>query len=148
MKDSRIGTYGVVALVLVLAAKVAALASLAPMSVAWALIAGHVLGRWSSLPLIWQYEYVRDESSTGKPFAATVTSGRLAVGTILAFGVVALVLRGQAVPVLIGTLIVTALSGLFFRRQIGGITGDTLGAANQLVELSTYLALAADLPLM
>ncbi len=148
MKDSRIGTYGVVALVLVLAAKVTALASLDPMSVVWALIAGHVLGRWSSLPLIWQYEYVRDESSTGKPFAATVTPGRLAVGTILAFGVVALVLRGQAVPVLIGTLLVTALSGLFFRRQIGGITGDTLGAANQLVELSTYLALAADLPLM
>lgn len=146
MKDSRIGTYGVVGLVVVLALKVSALWTLEPMGVVWALIAGHVLGRWSSLPLIWRYDYVRDTSATGQPFAATVTPFRLALGSVFAVGVVAVGLRAHALPVLAVALTVTGLAGLVFRRQIGGITGDTLGAANQLVELSTYLVLAVDIP--
>jgi adenosylcobinamide-GDP ribazoletransferase len=38
-------------------------------------------------------------------------------------------------------VIVTMLAGAWFQRRIGGITGDTLGAANQIVELSVYLTL-------
>jgi adenosylcobinamide-GDP ribazoletransferase len=38
---------------------------------------------------------------------------------------------------------VTALAGRYFRRRLGGMTGDCLGAANQLVELATYLVLAS-----
>lgn len=146
MKDSRIGTFGVVGLVFVLAAKGAALTALDPTNVVWALIAGHVLGRWSSLPLIWRYNYVRDESATVPPAAATITPTRLALGTAIAVGVVAFGLGRQAVPVLGGAVLVTALCGRVFWRRIGGITGDTLGAANQLVELGTYLVLAADGP--
>ena len=52
----------------------------------------------------------------------------------------------RALPVLGGAVLVTGLCGVVFRRRIGGITGDTLGAANQLVELSTYLLLAAEMP--
>ena len=146
MKDSRIGTFGVVALLFVLVAKGAALVALNPAGVAWALIAGHVLGRWSSLPLIWQYDYVRDNSATVPPAAATITPARLAVGTVVAVGVVMLGLGQRALPVLGGAVLVTGLCGVVFRRRIGGITGDTLGAANQLVELSTYLLLAAEMP--
>jgi len=40
-------------------------------------------------------------------------------------------------------LLLTAASGRYFRRRIGGITGDALGAVNQLVELGVYLMLAA-----
>jgi adenosylcobinamide-GDP ribazoletransferase len=106
MKDSRVGSYGVVGLALVLAAKLGALAALAgqpdaraladaatgastlpvtpaPVNVARvaaALVAAHVLGRWSALPLIWRYEYVRETGSKSKPFAASVTPARLAGG--------------------------------------------------------------------
>ena len=37
--------------------------------------------------------------------------------------------------------LVTAVGGRYFRRVLGGITGDCLGAANQLVELAVYLVL-------
>lgn len=147
MKDSRIGTYGVVSLGCVLALKVGALRALEPIGVVWALVLGHVLGRWSSLPLIWRYDYVRGDSGTAAPFAATITPVRLGVGTVLAFGVVGLGMGLQALPVIVTAVLVTGGAGVVFRRRIGGITGDTLGAANQFVELSTYLVLAADVSL-
>jgi len=43
-------------------------------------------------------------------------------------------------------IVVTALAGRYFDRRIGGITGDAVGAANQVVEICIYLALAARLP--
>jgi adenosylcobinamide-GDP ribazoletransferase len=163
MKDSRVGSYGVVGLALVLVAKLGALAALAaqfgPVTaagsveytatgapnagrVAAALVAAHVLGRWSSLPLIWRLEYVRETGSKSKPFAASVTPARLVVGSALAVAVVVAVLGREAVPVLAVALAVTLLAGRYFRRVLGGITGDCLGAANQAVELCVYLALA------
>lgn len=145
MKDSRLGTYGAVALVLVLIAKLGALQAVAPSQVIGALVVGHVLGRWSSLPLIYRYTYVRESSATGKPFAASVTLQRLVVGTILAIGFTALSIGWKAVPAWGVALGGTAIAGWYFQRQLGGITGDCLGATNQLVELAIYLTLAMHL---
>lgn len=142
MKDSRVGSYGVVGLGLVLVAKLAALAMIAaPADVVRVLVAGHVLGRWSSLPLIWRLEYVRETGSKSKPFAASVTVPRLVVGTLLAVAAVVVALGQRAMPALVVALVVTWLAGRYYRKVIGGITGDCLGAANQLVELATYLVL-------
>lgn len=145
MKDSRVGAYGVVGLALALLAKVGALASLDAGLAARALVAGHVLGRWSSLPLIWRLPYVRETGGKSRPFAASVTTPRLVLGTGLAAAAVAAVLPHRvplAAAVLLVAAAVTGLAGRYFRRQIGGITGDCLGAANQVVELATYLAVA------
>ena len=145
MKDSRIGSYGAVGLGLALVARAAALAGLEPALAARALVAGHVLGRWSSLPLIWRYRYVRESGAKSRPFAASVTPLRLAAGSALALAIVAATLATRptaAALVLAAALAVTALAGRYFRRRIGGITGDCLGAANQLVELAAYLVLA------
>lgn len=143
MKDSRVGTYGVVGLLLVLAGKWTALASLPVAEIPIALVVGHVLGRASSLPLIWGYEYARDDSTTGKPFAARVTPPRLVIGTGIAVAATVALLQWDAGAVLVAAVVVTALAGWKSHARIGGITGDTLGAANQLVELAAYLALAA-----
>ena len=169
MKDSRVGSYGVVGLALALAAKLGALAAVAgqpdvrhlgdaaaavsslraampaPYNVgraAAALVAAHVLGRWSSLPLIWRLEYVRETGSKSRPFAASVTPARLAAGTLTAAAVVVPLLGREAAPVLLVALLVTLVAGRYFRRVLGGITGDCLGAANQAVELGVYLTLA------
>lgn len=145
MKDSRVGAYGVVGLGIALIARVAALASLDVGLAARALVAGHVLGRWSSLPLIWGYRYVRDGDGTGRPFAASVTTARLVAGSAVAVAVIAVLLPGRPVVVAIVLVVaaaVTGLAGRYFRRRIGGITGDCLGAANQVVELATYLCIA------
>jgi adenosylcobinamide-GDP ribazoletransferase len=111
-----------------------------------ALVAAHVLARWSSLPLLWHYPYVRRTGGTGKPFAAGVDRFRLAVGTAAALAIAAAALGWRAVPAVAAAGLATMLAGRDFRRRLGGITGDCLGAANQLVELAVYLVLAARLP--
>lgn len=151
MKDSRIGAYGAVGLVLAVTIKIAALVAVAaggPGAVVRALIAGHVLARWSSLPLIWRYPYARAEEpeARSKPFASSVTGPRLAVGSALTVLFVGLALGHCAPVALAAALVVTLIAGRYFRRRLGGITGDCLGAANQLVELAVYLALAAGEP--
>lgn len=150
MKDSRIGSYGTVGVALVLLGRVSALSLLGAEGTevaARALVAAHVLGRWSSLPLIRYLPYVSGEGARSRPFAASVTGARLTVGTLLTLAIVACMVtpRGVAavVAVLAGAAAVTLLAARYFRRRLGGMTGDCLGAANQLVELATYLVLAS-----
>lgn len=161
MKDSRVGSYALVGVVLVLAAKIVALHTIATvalgsavgirggvMAVGRALVAAHVLGRWSSVPLIRGYRYVRiaaedERPSAGRPFVGSVTGRQLAGATLLAIVIVGGVLQWAAVAPIIVASIVTEIAGRYFGRRIGGITGDALGAANQAVELAVYLTLAA-----
>lgn len=160
MKDSRVGSYALVGVVLVLAAKIVALHTIATvalgsavgirggvMAVGRALVAAHVLGRWSSVPLIRGYRYVRiaaedERPSAGRPFVGSVTGRQLAGATLLAIVIVGGVLQWAAVAPIIVASIVTEIAGRYFDRRIGGITGDALGAANQAVELAVYLTLA------
>jgi adenosylcobinamide-GDP ribazoletransferase len=143
MKDSRIGSYGAIALVLVVLAKFAALTALSRWDVVRALIAAHTVGRWAALPLIGSLPYVRAEGGTGTPFDGSVTPLRLALGTAFTIAVLAATVRLRAIPVVIAAALVTAAAGWYVRRRIGGITGDCLGATTQGVELVTYLVLAA-----
>ena len=153
MKDSRIGSYGGAGLALALLTKVGAVAAIAeasPGAAVRAVIAAHALGRSSSLPLIWALPYVRADEPAGaksKPFAASVTGARLAAGSATAVVVTAVVLAplgpAAVAAALLLAVVVTAVGGRYFRRRIGGMTGDCLGAANQMVELATYLLLAS-----
>lgn len=146
MKDSRVGSYGVIAVVLVVAAKLAALDAIAGVDRAdavRALVAAHTIARWSSLPLIARYPYVREGAGAGKPVAGQVTTGRLLAGTALAIAILAATIGRRTLAVSGAALVVTGLAGWYSARRIGGITGDCLGAANQCVELATYLVLAA-----
>jgi adenosylcobinamide-GDP ribazoletransferase len=152
MKDSRVGSYALAGVTLVLALKFAALDSLASpgasIGVVRALIAAHVLGRWSSLLLIRRYPYVRpaadgERPSAGRPFVAGVTRPRLVAATVLAVVMLNLVAGWQSIVPLIVAVVVTAMAGWYFDRRVGGITGDALGAANQIVELCVYLTFAA-----
>jgi len=140
MKDSRIGSYGVVALTLVLLAKLSALAALTRLDVVRALIAAHTIGRWATLPLLAWLPYVRPNAPITP---GGVTPLRLTVGTALMLAIVAATLGVRAIPVVIVAAIITALGAWYFRRRIGGVTGDCLGATTQCVELATYLVLAA-----
>ncbi|HTE44777.1 MAG TPA: adenosylcobinamide-GDP ribazoletransferase [Gemmatimonadaceae bacterium] len=162
MKDSRVGSYALVGVALVLGAKLVALTTIGTAQLdanlvadphhgigafMRALVAAHVLARWSSVPLIWRYPYVRPEGdgerpSAGRPFAAGVTSAYVVAASILSLTIVALALGLRGLLVVGVALAVTGLSGWFFDRRLGGITGDALGAANQFVELAVYLALA------
>lgn len=141
MRDSRIGTYGATALIFSIVLRVLAIAALpAPLAFS-ALILAHTLARFSSLPLIYFNTYVR-EQGTGKPFAAQVTVTRLLVAGLWCV-LVWLVLPGALCPALPAAAASLLAAHFYFRAKLGGITGDTLGAANQLSELAVYLMLLA-----
>ena len=145
MKDSRIGTYGTVGLVLMLLAKAAALVELAAhgaWALAAALIAAHAFSRLASTSLIHTLEYVReDELSKAKPLARQLTRNELAIAS--ATGAAPLLLLGGSAALLATALValVTLYCARLFRRRLGGYTGDCLGATQQLAELACYLAI-------
>jgi adenosylcobinamide-GDP ribazoletransferase len=149
MRDSRIGTYGAIGLVLVLGAKVTALAAIAevaPAAAALALVAGHCAGRASSVVVIATGRYVR-EHGTGKPVADGMGAGGLAFA--LATGAAGMGLLGLVVPAvavagaLLGLALGHAAMRQWYARRIGGYTGDCLGATQQTSEVGLYLGLLA-----
>ncbi|MGA7394966.1 MAG: adenosylcobinamide-GDP ribazoletransferase [Terrimicrobiaceae bacterium] len=150
MKDSRLGTFGALALWFSLTGKLLLLNSLSERD-KWlafaALVTAHTLGRGACVALLYSCPYVRVEGSKAKLFGDGVRRGQLvlalAFSAALAFALTDL----EAASCVLAAILVTAVAGIYFKQKIGGVTGDCLGAANQLVELACYLVLAAQLRL-
>jgi adenosylcobinamide-GDP ribazoletransferase len=144
MKDSRIGAYGALALWFSLTAKLFLVQSLLAVNLVMAveaMVIGHCLGRTATVALLTCLSYARIEYSKSSGFGNKVTFRQLV--PVLGFAIIlSLLLLGlQGVFCLTAGIVVTFVCGLYFKDKIGGITGDCLGAANQLVELSAYLSL-------
>ena len=138
LKDSRIGSYGATALVLSLLARYLLLASIPTEHFAAYLISAHVLCRWTSLPLSYFLSSAREQDGQGARIAKLTSLPSLLFGTIFSVAVVVFALRWSAVGPLVATLLSAALSGLFYSRKIGGVTGDCFGATNQLTEIAVF----------
>lgn len=137
MKDSRIGTYGVLGLVLALLLKYQAL--LHTEQLVAALVLGHVLSRFAALTLIYSDCYVQDEStSKAKPLAHSISSQEMMIAALPAL-LCLLPLGPQVWLVIIPVWLMRNWLSQLFRRWIGGYTGDCLGATQQLCELVIYL---------
>jgi len=138
MRDSRIGTYGTLALIFVILGKFNFL-SVLPQGQIWRwLMVAHTASRWTILPLCAYLPYARAEGQ-GKLVAKQVGILEIIVGTVTLLLVLILLPRQAALVALLATSLVTLLSGLYFRARLQGITGDCLGAANQLTEVGLYL---------
>lgn len=142
MRDSRIGTFGALALGLVTALRVAALAALGGHAVA-ALVGAHALGRYSSLPLVRWLPYARSDGGTAGVLAGGVAPCGLWAATGFALALTAVLWGVAAFAVWAAAAVMTLLWGAWLQRRLGGVTGDGLGATNQCVETVSYLALAA-----
>jgi adenosylcobinamide-GDP ribazoletransferase len=151
MKDSRIGAFGAIALVLALGLKIALLAVLAGQGAgpaAAALLAAHVLSRVAPLFLIRWLPYVGDQgaASKAKPLADAIGGGALAVGIAWSVPAAALLLWVHGVAAGLAALLLGAFGAAYvarlLQRRLQGFTGDGLGATQQVCELAIYLALA------
>lgn len=152
MKDSRIGAFGAIAVVLALGLKFALLAALAGQGAfvaCAALLAAHVLSRLAPLAVMRASPYVGGEGGKSKPMADAVSgaSVAVAVGWSLPAAALLVVVGGvvNGVAALIAAAGVAVFMVRLLRRRLGGFTGDGLGATQQLSELAIYLALAARL---
>ena len=156
MKDSRIGSFGAIALVLVLLTKVSLLALLAQGS-GWlavvALLVAHVTSRTVPLVVIRTLAHVGDTpQSKSKPLAESLSNTALLAG--LVWWALAMALAWWLLPGapwwagVLGALVGLAWMWRLLHRRLQGFTGDGLGATQQVSEVLFYLGLALALPAM
>jgi adenosylcobinamide-GDP ribazoletransferase len=150
MKDSRIGSYGALAIGMALLLKFNLLAEIdaaaPPPGLALALVAAHAASRLAPVLLMRGLAYARaDETAKAKPQAQTMGATDLVVAAVFGLAPCLLLAPLVALGALTCAALATLASGLYFRRRIGGYTGDCLGAAQQLAEMAFYLGLLAAL---
>jgi adenosylcobinamide-GDP ribazoletransferase len=138
LRDSRIGAFGALALVISVLARFLLLSTI-PVNrfTAW-VVSAHVLCRWTTLPLSYFLPAARESEGQGARIAQKTSATSFLIGTVLSFAIVLYLMRAESwIPVVVAIVIV-ALSGLYYFRRIGGVTGDCFGATNQLTEIAVY----------
>jgi len=147
MKDSRVGSYGVVAMVLALLGRFTLLTALDVALVPYALLAGHALSRFCSTVLLATMDYVReDQQSKARPLATRLSGGGMLVAGLFGLAGLALLPPAKALAGVALAAVATAWIAGKFRRWLGGYTGDCLGAAQQVAEIGFYLGMLAAWP--
>lgn len=138
MRDSRVGTFGVLALVLAVGLRIALLVPLDLAAFARAVVCAHVLGRAAWLPLT----RVLPPAAPGRGAELSARPGAVGVAAAAAVtgGTLLAALGVWAVVPLAAAAVTAAGCARLFRRRLGGYTGDALGAAAQLVELAVLAA--------
>ncbi len=138
MRDSRIGSYGVVALILILGLTATAIAASPPTSKSLTLFAA--IGAISRAAVVIPMTFLRPARAEGLGFRAALTPGWRVWTAIGLMALAALV----TFPALIIVSILTAgLMTIAAKTQIGGQTGDVLGATQKLTECTCWLTAAA-----
>jgi adenosylcobinamide-GDP ribazoletransferase len=143
MRDSRIGTYGALALMLTLLARVLAMAPLWEPRLMTAVLVAAAMGSRSVMPVVmlWQpsAKAAGLAAETGRPELPRVLA---AVGLAVAACLLLLPLT-LGLPALLAAAAVSLLVAAWLGRRFGGCTGDTLGAVQQTAEVAFLLTIAA-----
>jgi adenosylcobinamide-GDP ribazoletransferase len=141
MQDSRIGSYGAVAIILALLLKYTALSHTSLWMVPLVLIAGHSVSRLCAVLVMATQSYVKS-SGKAKPLATQLTKMDLFIA--LFFGLLPLVFLNSIYCLALGFVaLVWAWFSVIISKRIGGYTGDCLGATQQLTEIAFYLGVLA-----
>ena len=140
MKDSRIGTYGTIALVMLFLAKIFLVSEIRPVEIPLAIMVANAWSRLNPVLLIYTSEYVSDEEhSKSKPIGTKGSLATLLIALLLGLSPLFL-LAWEMVPFLICIqLFILFFFRMYLHRKIGGYTGDTLGALQQLSEIGFYI---------
>ncbi|PSH03093.1 MAG: adenosylcobinamide-GDP ribazoletransferase [Acidobacteria bacterium] len=138
MRDSRIGSFGTLAIVFSVLGRWVLLTAIAPGKFASYVLAAQVLCRWTALPLAVFLPPARKDG-LGEKLANKISIPALLFGSVLAFAIVGFALRAQMAAPVAAVIAVMLVSGLIYRRKLGGITGDCFGASSQLAEIAVYV---------
>lgn len=138
LKDVRVGSYGILGLVMLMLAKFLALAAV-PMELRVpSLLLMPVLGRWSMTLAITVFPYAR-QGGLGKSIKEGAVWWSLGIATLLALVISGAASQMAGISAMGGVCILTLLMGLHFKRRLSGLTGDTYGAINEVVEVAALI---------
>lgn len=140
MRDSRIGSFGAVAVCMLLIAKFAALVSL---PIAWrlpVLVVFPALGRWAMVYATVAFPAGRRDG-LGNSMKAELSRSQLLIATLLMIAIAVAALGARGLIALVIVAIVTYLVARLILRKIPGLTGDSYGAINEVAEIVILLGM-------
>ena len=132
MRDSRIGAWGTLGILLVLFWKWELLTSLSVRTSA--LVLSMTASRWGQVALAYFLPYANPEGGLGQSVAKKVRVREL-IGATAFLTIVIFFLKGPGILCLMALIPFLGALGFFFYKRIGGVTGDLLGAASELTEV-------------
>jgi adenosylcobinamide-GDP ribazoletransferase len=144
MRDSRLGTYGAIVLLVGFSARLSALASLPTAAIVPGLVVAHALARAAIPVLAASMPFARDDGlgkSAGRPEAASAITA-IIIAVVIAF--LCLSAKDALMAIALAVAGAAAMAVLAW-RQIGGVTGDVFGATEQVAETAVLAMLAARL---
>ncbi len=144
MKEGRPGAVGMASVVLLFIAEYSLLVSLPGKAVAFSLIAMAVLSRTSFVISSALYPYARETEGLGKKFAGCLSKRDVVAALLTAIVIFSLIYRLKAFVFIPAAFCVILAFNSYFFRKFGGVTGDTMGALGEIMEV-TALALAVAL---
>ncbi len=137
MKDSAVGTFGVLVVLLALFLKLRSLDLLAGGYRGAALLIAPMLGRWSCVVMAYSSRPARAEG-LGWVFVRGVRFREFGLASVLALAVTFALVEIVGLVVFIPLATLTLLFTLYCNRRLGGVTGDTLGAMGEIIETSAF----------
>ncbi|WP_289055554.1 adenosylcobinamide-GDP ribazoletransferase [Carboxylicivirga marina] len=144
MKDSRVGAYGAIGILLLLLLKFFSTNEIPSSTIAVAIIIGHVISRTMAVWTMHTLNYVReDESSKSKPITKALKIKDLLIAFIIAAPTFLLLGNNVFLLILAPALVAKLWMEHYFKKWIGGYTGDCLGSIQQVSEVVIYLSIIA-----
>lgn len=140
MKDSRVGAFGVIGLVMLLLTKFLSLSHISESILPATLIAGHTFSRYSAVLFIFSHKYVRDDhTGKSKPIGKEIYRSELIFASVTALLPFLLFPHFGFLLIIPVILLIKHAFARYIKKWIDGYTGDCLGALQQIIETSFYI---------
>lgn len=141
MKDPRLGTFGVLTIMLVVLLKIFALADMPVHQIPLVILSGHVLSRSVASRMLARGNYISNHTDSKSGTAASKLSTRsLLINFIIGFSILCFFKNWWILLTLLTMFITEALLYRYYKKWIGGYNGDCIGAVQQITELVFYLS--------
>jgi adenosylcobinamide-GDP ribazoletransferase len=140
MRDSRIGGIGAVGLFLFLIIEYVALNSVPGKWMPFTLLLAPAVSRWAIVDSIFAYPYARPEG-LGKTFKQGVSRIELLIASLVTLVLAAILFHLAGLVIFAAVFIIINGAALYFKRQLGGLTGDTYGAVNEIALITILLTI-------
>jgi adenosylcobinamide-GDP ribazoletransferase len=138
MRDSRIGGFGAIGLVMMLLIEYVLINSISP-DIKWlALIAAPTISRWAMVYAIYAYPYARPDG-LGKAFKDGVSLSQFLPATLIALLMSSVLWSVAGLVIWAGTFMVVTLTAIYLKSMLRGLTGDTYGAINEIATATVFL---------
>jgi len=142
LRDSRIGTYGAIAIFFALGLKVLSLAALSGRPRLAVLILAPMLARWALVAVSYKIDYLRS-SGAGSSMLGSVDARNLAIASAIILVAMLPFLSWQTFGMYATAIPTAFILRKFYRRWLGGITGDLIGACGEIIEVLALLTIAS-----